>query len=779
MSVKPIIPSIEDNNNAQKVKQNAQQPQQVRYAKTMPMPKDSVSFTGAGAGFNPIVGLMDFMEQGGYAASFIIQDGIGFIAPRVGKGLYRGSLVTDENGQPVLDENGKQKRELNWALARKEFLREIITGPSAFLIPCAMFYGIKKWGGAANNVKLNYINGFESPFTEFAKTNAEIIKNGGELDRAGFYKNVYAEVIERSINSKLPEAERIPAEKISETAEKMAEKLMKVEDILANKELSKKAKKENIAAIGESVDDMYMRLRKSHLGGTVNELAVEFKDNKGKIKGGSISELGSAMGDYFSDALRSVKALGDNISAETIEQEVRNFTNRRMGTRVLTNLGIFSAVALFYTQIPKLYSIGQKGNPALKGTALNNANKKQEDTKGKVTQKDAIGKEVPFTGALSRPLQTIGEYAFSKPKIKNVSDIFEFNGNVISGAAMPVLLYGFCIPPRLWKAYKADDKYDFGEIMFRDMTSFTALLFGAKALARLFSDGFTKLTGLALNKKDFENRNIFQRVIDYLNPLDTHHSVLSSKQLVSKYTDIDQYKGGVNGFVQFIEESGGNIKKAFAQDKKVKAAVEEILKKFSTKTSYADANVTDIKDALKAAHDADDQTLIRKFYDLFSSKKSGFVRFMEENGDNIKEAFAKDNKIKVAVEEILKKFSTKTSYADAGVDDIREALKVAQNDADNTLINKLYSLFNNENKLLSKARTCNSTFGFVSTIILIPGLIMWIANKCEKMTKQRAEQDMAAIEVEKSKQAAKHLEKRGQLAGQVPTMAGFLGNNAG
>ena len=691
MSVKPIIPSIDDNNNVQKGKLKIQPQQVARPIKSMPIPQDSVSFTGAA--INPIVGLMDFIEQGGYAASFIIQDGLGFITPRVGKGLLRGSLKTDENGQPILDENGKQKRELNWQLARKEFIREIITGPSAFLIPLAMFAGIKKWFGAANNVKLNYINGFEDPFTKFAKANAEAIAKGGELDKAQFYKNVYEEVIERSINSKLPDAEKLSAETISETAEKMASKLVDAEKIMADKTIKgKKAKMAKLAELGESVDDMFMKLKKQTLGGTVNELAVEFRDTKGGTKGGNISELGKALSDYFSDAVNSTKkALGEHFDAESIEKAIKNFTNRRMGSRILTNLGVFGAIALFYAQIPKLYNMGQNGNPALKGTALNNTIPKEE------TKKDTHGKrDVAFTGGVGKVLEAAGKKTFGNAKLKKISDIFEFDGNIISGAAMPVLLYGFCIPPRL---RKAEDKYDYGEIVFRDITSFTALLFGAKALARLFSDGFTKITGLALNKKDMTDRNFFQKIFDYLNPLDKRHSVLSSKQLESKYTNIHLFKDGATGFMQFIEESGGDVKKALAQDKKIKAVVQEILSKFNGK-SYADATVSEIKDAVKAA----------------------------------------------------------------------------QKDADKTFINKFYELFKGENKLLNKAKTCNSALGFISTIILIPSLIIWIASKCEKMTKQRAEQDMAAAESERAQQAAKHLARRGQLAGQIPTMAGFLGN---
>ncbi|MBQ8459260.1 hypothetical protein IJ541_04060 [bacterium] len=701
MSVKPIIPSIE-NNNAKKININNTQPQSVNVAYTpnMSIPKDTVSFQG-GLAFNPIVATMDFIEAGGYAASFIIQDGLGFIVPRVGKGLFRGSEKTDENGNPVLDENGKQKRELNWQLARKEFLREIITGPSAFLIPLAMLSVIKKYAGAGNNVKLNYLNGFKEPFTKFAQENVNDIANGTNLSRNSFYKSVYENVVEQSINSKLPEAERLSAEKVTELAEKLTQRQLEVEEVLKEKQyqgfFNRKARAQKLQELGGSVEDMFMNMKKNIIGGTVNEMSVEISTSQGR-KGGSISELGAALSDYFDDAIKSTrKALKDNLSAENVENVVKRFTNHRMGTRILSNLGIFGTVALFYTQIPKLYNMGLEGNPALKGTVADKNNQKSKvqpkNANNTQVQKDTTGKDVPFTGMASM-IEKAGEKTFSHAKLKTVSDIFELNGPVMSGLAMPVLLYGFCIPPRL---VQAEDKYDYGEIVLRDMTSFTALLFGAKALARLFSDGFTKITGLALNKKDMENRNVFQKIIDYLNPADTHHSVLSSKQLNNKYTNIDQYKGGVNGFIQFIEESGGNIKKAFTMDKDIKASVEEILKKYSSGKSYADATAGEIKEALKSANAAADKTLINKFYELFKT----------------------------------------------------------------------------DNGLLRKAKTCNSTFGFVSTILLIPGLIIWLASACEKMTARKTKEDM---EAEKQKEANR-ASSLNAAHSQTPSMAGFLGKS--
>ena len=529
MSLKPIIPSIDSNNKKVSQQNKVQTPMVAQYTPvSSSAPTTTVSFTGAG-GFNPIVSLMDFIEVGGYAAAFLIQDGIGFIAPRVGKGLLRGGEEKkDENGNVILDKNGEPKRNLNWAYARKEGIREIVTGPSAFLIPMAMLRFINKYAGSGNNVKLNYIDGFQKPFTAFVQNNLSEIA-AGEIPKQTFYQSVFEDVIERSVNGQLSDAEKMSAEEIKRFATEFAEKQIKVEGINADKSLDKKARAAKLDKIG-SVEDDFMRLMKNRVGGTVNEMAAHYSSSNGNVKAGPIGELLEAMKDYFGDAVDSTKkVITEGVSSEQVETIVKNFTNKRMGSRVLTNLGIFGTVALFYTQIPKLYNWGLKGNPALAGNAEAQAAADKPDDK---TSK----KDVSFTG-MGTVLEKTGRTFYNGKWTKGISDMFELNGPIISGTAMPVLLYGFCIPPRL---VQAQDKYDYQEIMVRDMTAFTALLFGAKALARLFSDGFTKLTGLALNSKNMEGRNVFQKVIDYLNPNDTRHSVLSSKQLDSKYRYIQQ-----------------------------------------------------------------------------------------------------------------------------------------------------------------------------------------------------------------------------------------------
>ena len=116
---------------------------------------------------------------------------------------------------------------------------------------------------------------------------------------------------------------------------------------------------------------------------------------------------------------------------------------------------------------------------------------------------------------------------------------------------------------------------------------------------------------------------------------------------------------------------------------------------------------------------------------------------------------------------ILKDFNGK-SYKDATAEEIKKALKAAHN-SDTYLMKKFYSLFKGENGLLSRAKTCNSAFGFISTILLVPGLIIWLTDFCEKMTERKLKED-------KKNLAPK--QRTSSVPSNSPTMAGFIGASA-
>lgn len=653
--------------------------------------QSSVSFTGGSP--NIIVGLMDFIAAGGFAASFCIQDGLGFIAPRVYKGLKRGGKKkVDENGNEILNKKGEPKRELNWAYARKEGIREVITGPSAFFIPWLLLKGINSKFGRGNSVKLDYIDGFKNIFTDYANKNKEAIISGN-ADKKDFYKSVFKEVIETTINDN-PRAVKV--DNVDKLAEEFADKQIKIEQIKKDNKgwmsAQKKIREAKLAEVG-SIDDMFMNLKKEHVGGVSDHAGISIKasdytaENK-NIKHGSIGKLTEAMSNYYDDAVKTMHNKLKTAKDANIEDLMKTFTGKKLGSRILTNLGLFTAVALFYTQIPKLYNMGTNGkNPAL----MNDEEEPSKVSTGIIKRdntKTQEGRNVSF-GSGTSALEKLGNRVFNGEKLKKISDIFELNGPIIQGQAMSVLLYGACIPPRL---VHAQDKYDYSEILVRDMTAFTALLFGAKALSRLFSDAFTKVTGLALNNKNLEGRNTLQKTWDYLNPANTRHAVLSSKELESKYTDIHKFKDGIDGFVEFIEESGGNIKKALSRDGEIKNVTEKILKEVT-------------------------------------------------------------------------KDETKT-FASATKEEIKKALHKAKESAPK-LLDEFYSKFHGKNKLLIHAKTCNSLFDFLSTLILVPGLIIGLTDYCKYMTEKRKAEEGKIKNQLQAQQAP-------LVPSSKPTMQGFL-----
>ena len=738
MQVNSIGQSFGSKNNNKKRTENIQAPR-------VNAPANNVAFTGGFKSPNFVVWLMDFIAAGGFAASFCIQDGLGFIAPRVYKGLKRGGKKKhDQNGNEILDKNGEPKRELNWAYARKEGIREVITGPSAFVIPWLMLKGINKKFGTGNSVKLDYIDGFKDIFTDYANKNLDAIRSSN-ADKQVFYKDVYKHILEQSINQQ-EGAVKLSAEELDKIASDYAQKQVKTENIDKEYEGLKglfkgKEKGEKLAKLGSTVEDDYMALRKKHVGGASSDMAVNILSSDKKVKTGSIGEISKAMNNYFDDAVKNLHEALKKTSDANITDIIKKFSGRRMGSRILTNLGLFATVALFYTQIPKLYNMGTGGkNPAL----MNDEEPALQKGTTEKTQDVADNKQVSF-GSASSAVEKLGNKVIGSSKYKKLSDIFELNGPIIQGNAMAVLLYGACIPPRL---IHAQDKYDFGEIVVRDMTAFTALLFGAKALARLFSDGFTKLTGLALNSKDIKGRSLLQKTWDYLNPADARHSILSSKQLDSKYTHIDKYKDGIDGFVEFIEKSGGDIKKALANDSKIQKAVDNILKD-SGKT-FEKATAQEIKDALHNAR-------------INKNEIESLLSLIEQPNANIEKIFANNQKIKTVADNILK--DANMTFESATIEDIKKALQKSDK------LEEVYKLFREPNKLLNRAKTCNSFFGALSTLVLVPLLIIKLTDICKAMTdKKKAEEDR----IKNRTQA----QQAPLIPSSKPTMAGFLNKNA-
>ena len=561
--------------------------------------KNSQHPTFAGS-FNPVVTVMDAIDKGGFAASFIAQDGIGMVAPRIYEGLNRNRQT---------DENGKKTGPLNWEFARREGIREILSGPSAFLIPLGILTIIKKASGTANNVHVDHINILGKNFSDFAVKNPTQLKNPAEFKK-GYYAQVFENIFNNSTDKNF---------NVKEKAQHFADKLVEAETKRANKD------RKGAGKIQSELIEEYMKIRKQFASPSSDELGVILKsEEKNKTVNSNIKRIIQSLSDYSGDALAKTNKYISSQSGHTAEElakdgslakYVKNFNLHRAGTRVLSNFGMWGAVVAFYTLIPKLYNMGLKHDPGLKGLESED---KTDNTvpKTKVKDENKKSKDVAFKGNFA---SGIGSNAVKDGFLGKLFNKFEFNGASMSVPGMLTLLFGFCLPPRYINAKSDKEKK---EIVVRDVSSFTAILFAAKAMARGFSDAFAKISGLALNvKPEDHNKSILHKVKNYFTA-GAGIDVLTSEQITSKYSNIEDYKEGINGFFNFLEENGGDVKKVLNIDKNVKTQAEKIMTDFGGGKSLKDATLEEIHTAFKKAKGSD---ALENIYTVFKSKDNRFI----------------------------------------------------------------------------------------------------------------------------------------------------------
>ena len=121
-------------------------------------------------------------------------------------------------------------------------------------------------------------------------------------------------------------------------------------------------------------------------------------------------------------------------------------------------------------------------------------------------------------------------------------------------------------------------------------------------------------------KPEDHNKNFLNKVKNYFTA-GSGVDVLTSEQIVSKYSNIHEYKNGINGFFDFIQENGGDVKKVLNIENTVKEQSEEIIKKFNGK-SLKEATLDEIKEAFKKAKNSE---ALEKIYTVFSAKDNKFI----------------------------------------------------------------------------------------------------------------------------------------------------------
>ena len=164
--------------------------------------KTNPNFKGVGAGLDKFaLATAELIENGGLAISFTLQDMLGTNLPRPIMGLMRNSK--------------ENKGEKNKSFAFKELVREMLTGPSMFLIPMGILAVAKKPLGATVNTPMKFIK-------DFGKIHAAnpLGEAGKAITKEVFFKNTFSEILKNANLS----TDKIEG-KATDYAKKLAENL--------------------------------------------------------------------------------------------------------------------------------------------------------------------------------------------------------------------------------------------------------------------------------------------------------------------------------------------------------------------------------------------------------------------------------------------------------------------------------------------------------------------------------------------------------------------------
>lgn len=528
------------------------------------------NFKGAGLD-SAALWISNAIENGGLFVSFTLQDMIGTNIPRPVMGLLRN--------------NKENKGEKNYKFAAKELVREMLTGPSMFLIPMGMLAISKKAVGKTVNTPASFIN-------DFGKIHAAnpVNEAGKAITKQDFFKNAFTEILKNA---------NLDADTVTSKAKTYAEKLSSSTD--------KKQLSETIA----NLSDDFVSAVKGH----VDDVAfTDFTVAKLSEKStASFKETVSHMMSYADDVVEKAAKQTDT---SKLNEYIKKVADKKILTRAGMNIAMYAAVLAFLKIVPKLYNKAEgQENAGLKGLmkeeTLNDKSLEQNQTPN--SSNPSFGSAIPKQAVIDT-LTGNGKGTAGKVFGK-LAQWMEFEScNVSFPQLLGIMGFGILLP----RLSQAKDKYDREEIARRDLVTCVTMCFAEKWLRKGFSKINENSSGLVLVDKgqNFKQQGAAKRLFDYLRPI-KGVQVLSTDQIISKYSNVDKYKGGIKGFCNFIDSQGGNLSKVFSLTEEAKQLTEKIVGK-----NIENLDNKTIREAISNKFDSDD---VKKLTDLFKEKNNAWV----------------------------------------------------------------------------------------------------------------------------------------------------------
>ena len=491
--------------------------------------KQNVAFkSGMVGALNASGALMQSIENGGFLASFLIQDGIGMTVPRTAAGFLRDKEHTGHyNMQEGFEVLG----------------REGMTGPCMMAVaPVSLLLAAKF--GKSTSVNTQLIKRFGNSLKELLakpEFDKSLLKNADKFKNE-FYKTNVEKILTDTVGKE---------NTTKESVDYIIKQIANMENIPSDAKLAKfrgkaKYKSQCMQNIVEHINNI--KYSKS------SDLDMLQKVKFGSDKLDSKKVFGTkdtidAMIKYTDDAIVANKHLDklDELQAESIK-------NKSLAKRMITNISMMFATLGVLSVLPKIYARG-KTAPGARKTEEN-----QENQNNNVSFK---GKGKP--SLLERLGKLIG-----KNKSDFVSSELEYNGHNFTNTLMAGLSIFGLLTPRGMHAYNRAQKDENGkkdltelyEILLRDLTSSLAVVFAVPMGTRAFVTSYEKNSGFVLMHKN-RNMNKTKTIADLFNPYSKSH-VLTNAEISALYDNIDSKEKMLN-FCKYIDKNGGDLQKIISK----------------------------------------------------------------------------------------------------------------------------------------------------------------------------------------------------------------------
>ena len=468
---------------------------------------------------------MQWIENQGFLASFLIQDFGGMTVPRTAAGFLRDKENTGH---------------YNMQEGFEVFGREVLTGPSMMAVaPLAMLIAAKF--GRSTSVNTALIKRFGNSLRELVSKpefDKKLLENPEKFKQV-FYKSN----IEKMLNDTIG--------KENTTKESVDYILKQVNNF------------ENPNIKGRRARNKYKKSCMDNIVEHINNLKYSSSDELDilqKVKFGSdkldskkvfsTKDAIDGMIKYSNDAItanKHLKAL-DEIQAESIK-------NKSLAKRLITNISTMAATLGVLSVLPKIYARSDTAPGA----------RKVEDQKTRDYNIAFEGKQ-PNKNLLEKIGKQIG-----KNDSDFVSSELEYNGHNFTNTLMAGLSVFGLLFPRGMRAYSRaqvdeDGKKDLTElweIILRDLTSSLSVVFAVPMLTRACVTSYEKNSGFVLMHKDRNNNSKLKSSLDLLNPYSKAH-VLTNSEINALYNNIDS-KSKMLNFCNYIDKNNGDLQKILSK----------------------------------------------------------------------------------------------------------------------------------------------------------------------------------------------------------------------